>query len=423
MSIVCVVVLCLAVFVPRPAADVHTVGPGADFEQIHEALAAAVDGDTLLVASGTYEGFIVDGLSVSIVADSGETALIDGPVVIRNLGVGQSVLLAGLVWDGVYPSVSTISQLLDVDGNQGAVRVERCTVQGPISVFGTARMTGVRISDSDDVALVDCFVEAGTPNTISVPEAGDPAVEVATSTVTLDGCTLVGGLGGEGSPAFLPNGAVGGAALDVTDAVVVLSGCDLTGGVGGRGAACVQEQNGNGGDGGVGLRASGASTLSSRATTVAGGAGGQGGSSGFGCFNPGIDGQVGANVVGTSVVPVPGPHRTWASAVPVRELEPFVASVTATPGDWAALLWSAVPENAPVVGVPGQLLVSLGPPTNLRLLGVVPGGGVLALPAALPELGPGVESARVFTQLLVQAPGGELHLGAPLTLVALDAAF
>ena len=65
--------------------------------QISAAVAAAASGDTLLVKSGTYAAFTVDGeKSLSVVADTGASVTVDGTVAVKNLAATQTVLLSGL---------------------------------------------------------------------------------------------------------------------------------------------------------------------------------------------------------------------------------------------------------------------------------------------------------------------------------------
>jgi pectin methylesterase-like acyl-CoA thioesterase len=52
-------------------ADVHVVDAsgGGDFTTLQAAVNAAADGDTLLVRSGSYDGFLLTGKGLSIVAE------------------------------------------------------------------------------------------------------------------------------------------------------------------------------------------------------------------------------------------------------------------------------------------------------------------------------------------------------------------
>ena len=71
-----------------------------DFTSISTALTVALDGDALLVKPGNYTGFTVDAQSVSIVAD-GPGALVQGLMVVQNLGANQRVVLQGLIFDAL----------------------------------------------------------------------------------------------------------------------------------------------------------------------------------------------------------------------------------------------------------------------------------------------------------------------------------
>ncbi len=414
----------LAAIAAPASADVITVGPGGDFPQIHAAILSAVDGDVVLVADGVYPGFVIDGVAVSVIADTGATVLIEGPAAVVNLGAGQDVLLAGVEWQ--LPAFgAVVPQVLNVALDEGSVRLERCIVRGP-SVFSGETAGGLRVFGCEDVALVDCIVAAGNPGIPSFTSAGqpgEPGLRVTGSRLSLDGCLVEGGLGNAGVLQVMSDGGPGGAALEATSSTVFLSGCTVTGGTGGVGAGCQASFSiGDGGDGGPGVRGLGGVELRARDSAIAGGDGGPGGFWNPNCILP-QDGQPGVPLEGVTVQSVPGLHRVLTLPVPLRESEPFTGSVAAAPGEFAALLWSTSPDHVEVPDLPGQLLVSLGPPVHLRLLGFVPAGGTLDVPTSLPELGPGVESLRLFLQPLVQDAGGALHLGQPITLVGLDAAF
>ncbi len=52
-------------------------GPGSSFTSLADAVAAAADGDTLLVRSGAYAPFTIDGRTLIVVAAPGTSVVVD----------------------------------------------------------------------------------------------------------------------------------------------------------------------------------------------------------------------------------------------------------------------------------------------------------------------------------------------------------
>src|SRR5690349_9408266 len=84
---------------PAPAfAGVHIVDATGRGDQltIAAAVAAASEGDLVLVRSGTYAGFVVDDKALVIALDVGALVTIEGTIEIDNLAGGKSLVLEGL---------------------------------------------------------------------------------------------------------------------------------------------------------------------------------------------------------------------------------------------------------------------------------------------------------------------------------------
>ena len=103
-----------------------------DTVDISSALALAQDGDLILVRPGAYaENLLIDGLSVSIVAQHEGSATVEGRLVIRSLSSTQPVLLHGLRFEGVTdPLLDAQRSTLDAEGLAGELTVARCVFVG-----------------------------------------------------------------------------------------------------------------------------------------------------------------------------------------------------------------------------------------------------------------------------------------------------
>jgi hypothetical protein len=159
--------------------------------------------------------------------------------------------------------------------------------------------------------------------------------------------------------------------------------------------------------------------------TMTGSVGGQGSPAGSTtiCSSAGLPGTHGLPIndpLGVAVA-VPGTLHAMESQTPIRELTPFPVTLSGQPGDFTAILGSVVPDTSFQFDLQGQLLVAV--PFLLMIMGTVPASGSLSQSLAFPDLGPGVESALLFTQPLFLGTDGSLTLGSPFTAIVLDGAF
>jgi hypothetical protein len=132
-----------------PQSGLHVVdddgGPGVAFTDLQAAVDAAADGDLILVRSGTYAPILVDGRSLSIVADAGADVLVLDPLAsgasgvaanVKNVPDGGLVVLSGLGFDG--RNGPGLGATIDAPGflspgdweKYGTVWIERCTILG-----------------------------------------------------------------------------------------------------------------------------------------------------------------------------------------------------------------------------------------------------------------------------------------------------
>src|SRR5262245_8512514 len=162
-------------------------GAGVDFTALQPAVQAAADGDTLLLRTGDYVLEKLDGRSLVLAADQGETPTVgmfagSGPHV-TGTPAGGAVVLRGLTLDNLW-----------LAGNPGTVWIEGSRLSG---------RPALRVEDSADVVIVhSMLIGAGGyycpvyPGTYCF-EPGQPGLRATASNVYLDGCAL---RGGEGAP-------------------------------------------------------------------------------------------------------------------------------------------------------------------------------------------------------------------------------
>jgi pectin methylesterase-like acyl-CoA thioesterase len=100
------------------SAAVQVVSSSGPFTSVQAAVDAASDGDTVLVRSGSYPGFVIQDKEVDVIADLGGIVSIDSPIRVQSLAAGRALFLRGL-------HVSTkAKEALIVVGNAGPVLVE-----------------------------------------------------------------------------------------------------------------------------------------------------------------------------------------------------------------------------------------------------------------------------------------------------------
>ena len=392
-------------------AGVIVVDPGGsgDATDLPQAIAAASEGDVLLVKPGLYSGFTIDGLSVHLVADGGIVKVL-GSVVIQNLAASQRV-----TFDEIDVAPATVDHYvfppaLRIANCAGSVRLERCDVTAPSAYVDTCEGFGWWSPASDAVEVTNCS-----------------QIVIATG--------LLSGGEGVGSSDYwcLDKGSDGGRGLAIENGHVALHDViarggdgmyDGYGGVGGNGVHVVGHSDllasglfaygGDGGDSydfiGVAPIGNGGDGLYAEAGTVVRllGGGFAGGMPGSTCCWTNFPGQP-LNVAGTLMPYSGSPHRLLTSS-PAREGSVLVLSVTGQPGD---LVWMGLGFGPTMLHLPalnGALYLDPG-----TLLGPFPlatlAGSQVNVPLAIPELGPGIDVALVDVQVLVlEAAGGRLRV-------------
>lgn len=124
--------------------------PGTDFTDIPPAEAAAADGDTLLVRSGTYSAFTT-GKAIAVLGVPGGTlvvGLLASPAItVSGLPADKVFRARGLVFGGSF------NQSVFVHNNLGAVHLEEIDAAGPTHA---PPYSSIAISSSRVVTLVGC---------------------------------------------------------------------------------------------------------------------------------------------------------------------------------------------------------------------------------------------------------------------------
>lgn len=383
-------------------------GPGFDFTDIQPAVDAAGPGDIVLVRDGTYGGFTIDGKGISVVAEQGASVFFSAPVTVQACPADEDVLLRGLdVAGGAAGALfGATTHAVTFHLNEGDVWVEDCTLAATAATpFSPAQDVGGADIFSSVVSFQRCtlwgqegltFVSGFSAT--SLP--GDTALRVDGGSASLDGCTLIGGAGGDGVfNAFdESDGAAGGSALLIDDGYVFLRGCTVVGGVGGDGApgACGSFPFGSaGGDGGTGLETTGVSqTIQSVDTAIAGGSPGLGT-----CGEPdgigGLDTDVG--IFELQTFPLTG--RGLVVDATVDAGTSVGITFTGLPGDFALLgVSTGHTFQSFQLFTPPFVVLPTTPIGVFFPLGTVPGSGTLASSLPVPLLPALTEGAVLYTQ-------------------------
>jgi hypothetical protein len=388
------------------------------FLTVQAAIAAAADGDTILVHAGAYEAPQVVGRSLTIAAEDGASVAFYAGLFstllaeVRDLAPDDVVVLRGIAFDDL--------RLLD---NEGTVWVEDCDM--------TSGAPGLLVESSANVVLVrdtisgqSGFIDPGA----YFSQGSSDGARFVDSRVAMYDCTVQGGKGSNFTQTVLGPGFphIGEDAIEMHGGELRLSGCSLTGGAGGAGGSdsfygCFEGQTGGHG---VNL-VEGAPALVVRDSQLAGGPGGAAitpppptcpfGSSGPGAAGSPVLTQSGA------VTNVEGLARHVQLSGPVSEQEPLHVTVAGAPGDAVLLLVATQPQLTLTSASLGALLVAT--PQHVVGVGVLGVPGELDVQVRLPELGPGVEGVRLFVQGAFEPGAGGAVLGSGSVLVALDSAY
>ena len=225
---------------------------GSDFTDLPDAVAAAAEGDTLLVKSGSYTAFQLVDKGLHVVADVDASVHVDGYISIEGLGAGKAVLLSGLEVVGsetLYLDESNwfwATPAVGASGCEGAVRVQDCDLTGGPGVYDLEYLgvdswagggTAAAVVDSGDVAFTSCQLRGGAA--ANLPQGylepwygarGGHGLYVSSSDVTLNRCIAQAGKGGGAA-----SGGFGGNGVRLVSCELVPTHSVVRGGDGGMG--------------------------------------------------------------------------------------------------------------------------------------------------------------------------------------------
>lgn len=414
---------------------------GGSFAQIQPAVDATVDGDAILVKSGSYAGFTIDTKSLSVVADSGASVDVAGTITVKDLAASQVVILVRLRATGLANALNApgsaydVSTGLNVSNSLGAVRIYSCEFRGgagtdapPLSIVSAGRGGhGAFVSNSGDVAFASSVLFGGAGgdslSTADEPFAGNGGSGIVqlNSAVALFDTSSRGGDAGDVSLIPATPGADGGHGV-----LAIGSGSSFAcnglfeGGDGGR-AGGNHFDDVSGGDGGHGVSIPFGSPVTAklRDNVYSGGIGGDG-SQPFG--DDGALGQ-GISAVGGTLVEYAGSSLELSARTPVREGTTLLLTLRGDPGSVACVIASDetvfldVPLLAGIRIVPLPML-----PARVRKFGPIPTSGVLFVPWPIASLPTGVDVAPQYLQAYALR-SGSATIGTFVPVVVLDAAF
>ena len=391
-------------------------GAGVDFTDIPAAVAAAGEGDVIVVRDGRYHEFTIIAKSLTVAADAGhhpivsETSLGNGTgnAVVRvfDLSAGQEVAVRGLELGGTYHQLFSRTPYIQLQNNAGQIWIEDIKL-GPVSFrafdgIEAVNCSAVTVSRSALTALCQ-------PSPLATFVQSSNAVDAMGSNLTLWDCEIVGG---EGVPGFNGLPLHGGNGIQIDGGTLFAAGCTVTGGRGGGGVNFSV-----GGAGGDGLVVSGNALVRLRDCELTGGAGG------VGTIGSGPNGEASV-VVSGALLSVPGTARSLELTSPARSgVDTVTETYAGEPGDLVYLLWSYTGQMPPLfLGIQhGSIVIDL---TTLdgQAVGAIGPSGTLVV--SVPPLTlVGLESASLACQATFFQAGNGFFLSSPSLFTLLGTGF
>lgn len=390
-------------------------GPGVDFTALQPCIAAASDGDTLLVKNGTYPRAVIDAKGLTVIAEAGALARVtadfhETPLVVRNLSAAQRLVLRGL------SVVSTEADAVQIQNCAGQIWIEGCAITEQ-KAFGSYEGHGLRIQNAASVAATHCTLIAGTGAGARATGSNVFLYETSAAGGTPASCCWFGGTCCPGNGGYPGVRAEGG--------FLVASSVHLSGGSGGGGCSndlfgCC----GNGGPGGPGLSllADGASAPEAHllGASFAPGLGAPAANGAFAQFctagpnGPPIDGSPPWYEI------VAGTPRSFSIGSPIRAGQSAQIQYAGQPGDGVFVAFQFNFDETWFPMFSGVLLPAY--PPNALALGAAP-AGTLALAIPFAPFPAGLDALHVYAQAFAIGTAGEMLLGAPSQLTVLNQLF
>jgi hypothetical protein len=388
------------------------------------AVAAAADGDTLLVRPGDYRVFQTK-LSISkalVIAADGTGPVLINAVEFGLADPGKHGVLRGLTIEaGTFDPTTTGLAL------NGDIFVEGCTILGRDGnpAFANAFGGTAATISGGNVVFKDCLLEGGRGSDATAAvflgsQPGGTGLQVfGAATVAVHGGSIAGGQGGNFVPggfSLIGPGARGGTAVLANfEGAVLLAGCSVSGGHGGNGTENPGNFSGGLYAGGDAVTIFGQIALSLLDTSLVAGA-------------PGVDGAGQPGPAGHElvsgplcvVVQHPGAYRSNSFGAPASEGDSLGLQYDGVAGDLLGLFLSLAPATQPLPGKQGDFHLGaplLGP----FIVGPVGVGGSLSLGFSVPNLGLQPDDALlIYQQAFVKPATGPTLLSSPTTAVLLD---
>lgn len=378
---------------------------GADHVFIHEAIAAADSGDTILVRTGEYLPFVIDGAGLTVVAEPDAEVRILGSSLIANLQPHQRVLLTGLHFESNW-----FLNALNITACEGPIWIEDGSWKGSDELSAWNNGETGRIIDSASVTFNRMVFEAGANG--DTREAPGNGLYMEDSTVYMFDSVIKAGDGG--STLVSEANGQGGAGVLQSGGFLYMSNCSVQGGDGGPGAdelGCTP-----GGDGGSALVLYGDEpSVQLIGTKLTGGAPGPAGG-GCAAGEAGMPHEIYAGEVNDT----PGRARSMRAQESVVLVgEDLTLEVYGLPGDLALVAFSVDQMPTYLLELGGPFLLTPSPMV-LFSGGTIGDDGLLITSNQVASLG-GVDSVLLFSQLVVVPPAAEaVQVGSGQALVFLE---
>ena len=370
------------------------LGPGADFADIADAVAAAQAGDVVLIRPGTYGAAepLVLSKGLTLVASAGKGAVTCGRAVVTGLPAGEELVVRGISF-----STSLDNDIVSLTANEGGVWFEECSFVCKALFPGPN--TGVAVEGSS-VVLLRCSLTGA----LNSAEGGDGLTVAQDASAYLYDCDVRGGDGDLGK--------WGGNGASVLGSLFA-SGTSFSGGDGAHSVyvsflGCFKS-----GQGGNGLYIQG--QAHELQCSFQGGSGGAG-SICWGASPPGLPVFY---APGGILLEVPGlVPRAMSASSPVAEGGTVGVSLAGAAGDLVFLAFTTGQDAQFVPGLHGALLVAQ--PLTIVPAGVLAPDGTLDLALPIGALPPGLEGLSLLGQSLVLSPAGPGFLGAGASVLVTD---